>query len=184
MDPYGGGASAGIAEIQVSSGEESVGYPEDEEKGPQYERMTDLGNKRNQRYIRHVKDPEEDKAPPPWRNHKGRRTRSQAEIVWGGPTTGNRDDEKFLEEKDRIERDHDADDAECKRVVMDAQEVEQLQRGLQNLRRPPFSYINPHDGRAHGWFEKHMDFEARRRGRCDPERRFETNTGRHADRYN
>ena len=58
MDPYMGsaGASAGIAEIQVSSGEESVGYPEDE-----LEKMTDLGSKRNQRYIRHVKDPEEDR---------------------------------------------------------------------------------------------------------------------------
>ena len=29
-----------------------------------------------------------------------------------------------------------------------------------------------------------MDFEARRRGKSHPERRFETNTGRHADRYN
>ena len=66
---------------------------------------------------------------------------------------------------------------------MDAQHVEQLQRGLQNLRRPPHSYINPHDGRAHGWFERHMDFEARRRN-THPEGRFETNTGRHADRYN
>ena len=130
-----------------------------------------------------MKDPEEGKELPPWRQKEGRKTRSQAEIVWGGPTTGNRDDEKFLEDKGRIERDHDKDDAECKKVIMDAQHVEQLQRGLENLRRPPHSYINPHDGRAHGWFEKHMDFEVRRRG-THPEGRFETNTGRHADRYN
>ena len=97
MDPYGGGASAGIAEIQVSSGEESVGFPEDEP-----EKMTDLGSKRNQRYIRHVKDPEEGKELPPWRQTEGRKVRSQADIVWGGPTTGNRDDVKFLEEKGRI----------------------------------------------------------------------------------
>ena len=45
----------GVAEIQISSGEESV------------DKETDLGNKRNQRYLRHVEDPEAGKEVPPWR---------------------------------------------------------------------------------------------------------------------
>ena len=66
------------------------------------DRETDLGSKRNQQYIRHVEDPKAGKELPPWRMQTGkgnkkkkgkekggkRQTRSQADIVWGGPTTG------------------------------------------------------------------------------------------------
>ena len=56
-------------------------------------------------------------------------------------------------------------------------------RGELNKQRPTCSFVAPHDGRAYGWFEKHMNFEARLRGKSDPEGRYETTRGRHSDRY-
>ena len=59
-DPYmeAEGEQTGVAEIQISSGEESVEYAP---------KMTNLGEKRNQRYMRDVKDSEAGKEVPHWR---------------------------------------------------------------------------------------------------------------------
>ena len=93
-----------------------------------------------------------------------RQARSQADIVWGGPTTGGYKDQRFLQENDReIIRRHFQDDKEVRNLSVDDFHKDCGEKSQENLKRDAQGFVTPCDGRTYGWFEAQLIFEERLR---------------------